>query len=294
MKGMNLKGLGVALITPFQSNGKVDENALLQLADYQLQNGVDYLVALGTTAETPTLSFDEQKKILQLLTDKVNHQIPVVWGLGGNNTAALVQGLQTADFSGIDAVLSVVPYYNKPSQEGIYQHYKQLAEASPVPIVLYNVPGRTGVNMCAETSLRLAQDFNNIIAIKEASGNREQIKTIINHQPANFQVISGDDGLTIELMQAGAVGVISVLGNAFPKEFGQIVHLCLKGDYQTAAALEKPFADLLRLLFVEGSPAGIKNILHQMGRIENRLRLPLTPVSPATHDKIAEALRANL
>ncbi|KAA6301575.1 MAG: 4-hydroxy-tetrahydrodipicolinate synthase [Candidatus Ordinivivax streblomastigis] len=291
---MNLKGLGVALITPFQSNGKVDENALLQLADYQLQSGVDYLVALGTTAETPTLSFDEQKKILQLLTAKVNHQIPVVWGLGGNNTAALVQGLQTADFSGIDAVLSVVPYYNKPSQEGIYQHYKQLAEASPVPIVLYNVPGRTGVNLCAETTLRLAQDFNNIIAIKEASGNREQIKTIINHQPANFQVISGDDGLTIELMQAGAVGVISVLGNAFPKEFGQIVHLCLEGDYQTAAALEKPFADLLRLLFVEGSPAGIKNILHQMGRIENTLRLPLTPVSPAIHDKIAEALRAYL
>ena len=230
MPRLNLKGVGVALITPFKSDESVDYDALSRLVDYQLQNGIDYIVALGTTAETPTLTEEEKRKIVELIVDRVNGQIPIILGVGGNNTRAIVETLSKNNFRGIDAILSVTPYYNKPSQEGIYQHYKAIAETSPLPIILYNVPGRTGVNMLAETTLRIANDFKNVIAIKEASGDITQMDGIIKQKPENFDVISGDDGVTFPLITLGAIGVISVIGNAFPKEFSRMVRLALDGD----------------------------------------------------------------
>ena len=288
---INLKGLGVALITPFQTNGEVDYPALSRMVDYQLQNGTDYLVVLGTTAEAATLTISEQKEITRFVVNKVKKQIPIVLGISGNNTSALIERLKTEDTEGIDAILSVVPYYIKPPQEGIYQHYKAVAQASPLPVVLYNVPGRTGVNMTAETTLRLARDFDNVIAVKEASGNMAQIGEIIKYKPTNFQVISGDDGITLPLISIGVEGVISVTGNAFPKEFGQMVHLALSGDYANALNLHLNFLELFELLFTDGSPAGVKSILNMMGYIENVLRLPLLPVRIATYEKIRTVLQ---
>jgi 4-hydroxy-tetrahydrodipicolinate synthase len=288
---MNLKGMGVALITPFTSEGNVDYTALLRLVDYQLQNGADYLVILGTTAETPTLTPEEQNEIVRQVVSKVNGQIPIILGAGGNNTRSIVQKLQSEVLTGIDAILSVVPYYSKPTQEGIYQHYKCIAEATSLPVILYNVPGRTGVNMTAETTLRLAHDFANVIAVKEASGDMKQIGCIIKHKPADFQIISGDDGITFPLITLGAVGVISVIGNAFPKEFGRMVHSALTGDYTPAAAIHHRFTELFELLFADGSPAGVKSMLHLMGTIENELRLPLIPTQKATYTKIQKALQ---
>jgi 4-hydroxy-tetrahydrodipicolinate synthase len=288
---INLKGMGVALITPFKSDGNVDYNALSRVIDYQLQNGTDYLVVLGTTAETPTLTVDEQQEIVRLAINKVKRQIPIVLGVGGNNTRAVVEKLQKDDFSGIDAILSVVPYYNKPSQEGIYQHYKHITEATSLPVILYNVPGRTGVNMAAETTLRLAREFDNVVAVKEASGNMSQIGSIIKNKPADFQVISGDDGITFPLITFGAVGVISVIGNAFPKEFSRMVRLALSGDYANALSIHHNFTELFELLFVDGNPAGVKSMLNMMGYIENELRLPLIPTRITTYEKIREILR---
>ena len=214
-----LKGMGVALITPFKEDESVDYDALMRMVDYLLQNNADFLCVLGTTAETPTLTEEEKKTIKKMVIDRVNGRIPILLGVGGNNTRAIVETLKNDDFTGVDAILSVVPYYNKPSQEGIYQHYKAIAEATELPIVLYNVPGRTGVNMTAETTLRIARDFKNVVAIKEASGNITQMDDIIKNKPENFNVISGDDGITFPLITLGAVGVISVIGNAFPREF---------------------------------------------------------------------------
>ena len=291
MGRINLKGMGVALITPFKKDGNVDYTALSRVVDYQLQNGTDYLVVLGTTAETPTLTPEEQKEVIQLVITKVGGQIPIVLGVGGNNTHAIVQKLKSDNFSGIDAILSVVPYYNKPSQEGIYQHYKYIAEASPLPVVLYNVPGRTGVNMLAETTLRLAHEFDNLVAIKEASGDMTQIGKIIKHKPEDFLVISGDDGITFPLITFGAVGVISVIGNAFPKEFSRMVRLALAGDYANALTIHHSFTELFDLLFVDGNPAGVKSMLNMMGFIENELRLPLIPTRITTYEKIRDILR---
>lgn len=291
MKQINLKGMGVALITPFKANGDVDYLALSRLIDYQLQNDTDYLVVLGTTAEIPTLTVDEQKAIVQLIVQKVKGQIPLVLGLGGNNTGAIVSKLKSDDFSGIDAILSVVPYYNKPSQEGIYQHYKHIAQATSLPLVLYNVPGRTGVNMTAGTTLRLAHELNNIVAIKEASGNMTQIGDIIKSKPYNFQVISGDDGITFPLITFGAVGVISVIGNAFPKEFSRMVRLALSGDYANALTIHHSFTELFELLCIDGNPAGVKSMLSMMGYIENELRLPLVPTRITTYEKIRKVLQ---
>ncbi|MDL2241376.1 4-hydroxy-tetrahydrodipicolinate synthase [Bacteroidales bacterium OttesenSCG-928-L03] len=291
MATINLKGMGVALVTPFKTNGEVDYTALARVVDYQLQNGTDYLVVLGTTAETPTLTADEKKEIIQLVVSKVNGQIPIVLGVGGNNTQAVVDSLKNDDFTGIDAILSVVPYYNKPSQEGMYQHYKHIAQATNLPIVLYNVPGRTGVNMSAQTTLRLAKDFDNIVAIKEASGNMTQIGDIIKYKPRDFQVISGDDGITFPLITFGAVGVISVIGNAFPKEFSRMVRLALEGDYANALTIHQSFTELFELLFVDGNPAGVKSMLSMMGYIENELRLPLIPTQITTYEKIRQVLQ---
>ena len=205
------RGMGVALITPFKEDGSVDYAALMRLVDYLIQNGADFLCVLGTTAETPTLTTDEKNTIKKMVVERVNGRIPILLGCGGNNTQAIIDSLKNDDFTGVDAILSVVPYYNKPSQEGIYQHYKAIATATELPIVLYNVPGRTGVNMTAETTLRIARDFPNVIAIKEASGNITQMDDIIKNKPENFDVISGDDGITFPLITLGAVGVISVI-----------------------------------------------------------------------------------
>ncbi len=283
--------MGVALITPFNEDDSVDYTALSRLVDYQLQNGTDYLVVLGTTAETPTLRDEEKQKIVQLVVSKVNGRIPLVLGVGGNNTLALVEYLKTEKFDGIDAILSVVPYYSKPSQEGIYQHYKAVAEATTLPVILYNVPGRTGVNMSAETTLRVARDFANVVAIKEASGNITQMDDIIKNKPKNFEVISGDDGITFPLITLGAIGVISVIGNAFPKEFSRMVRLALNGDFSNALAIHHNFTELFELLFVDGNPAGVKSMLNMMGYIDNKLRLPLVPTRITTYEKIRNILR---
>lgn len=282
--------MGVALITPFKEDESVDYEALGRLVDYQLQNGTDYLVVLGTTAETPTLTEEEKKNIVDLVVTKVSGRIPIVLGLGGNCTRSIVEKLKNDNFDGIDAILSVVPYYNKPSQEGIYQHYKAIAEATTLPIVLYNVPGRTGVNMTAETTLRIAREFKNVIAVKEASGNITQMDDIIKNKPANFSVISGDDGITFPLITLGAVGVISVIGNAFPREFSRMVRLALAGDYNSARTIHHSFTELFNLLFVDGNPAGAKSMLNAMGFIENKLRLPLVPTRITTFEKIRDVL----
>ena len=283
--------MGVALITPFNEDGTIDFPALARLIEYQIQNGIDYLVALGTTAETPTLTEDEKARVRAFIIEKVNGRVPIVLGLGGNNTNAIVENLKTQNFDGIDAILSVVPYYNKPSQEGIYQHYKAIASATKLPVILYNVPGRTGVNMTAETTLRLARDFDNIVAIKEASGNITQMDDIIKNKPSDFMVISGDDGITFPLITLGAVGVISVLGNAFPREFSRMVRLALNGDYASALTIHHRFTELFSLLFVDGNPAGVKCLLHAMGYIQNQLRLPLVPTRITTYEKIRDVLQ---
>ena len=285
------KGLGVALITPFTKTGEVDYTALRRLLDYQISNGVDFLCILATTGETPCLTVEEKQKIKDIVVEKVAGRIPILMGYGGNNTSAVVHALKTEDFSGVDGVLSVCPYYNKPSQEGLYQHFKTIAEATPLPVVLYNVPGRVGVNMTAHTTLRLARDCENIVAIKEASGNFTQIDDIIKNKPENFDVISGDDGITFPLITLGAVGVISVIGNALPKEFSRMVRLALNGDYSPALHIHHKFTELFKLLFVDGNPAGVKAMLNAMGLIENELRLPLVPARITTMGEISAIIK---
>ena len=288
------KGLGIALVTPFTKEGQVDFTALRRLLDYQLSNGIDFICLLGTTAETPTLSAEERQQVKDLVVEKVNGQVPILMGCGGNNTAAVVEQIKTGDFSGIEGILSVCPYYNKPSQEGLYQHFKAISAAAAtrnLSVVLYNVPGRVGVNMAAETTLRLANECDNIVAIKEASGNFTQIDDIIKNKPANFDVISGDDGITFPLITLGAVGVISVIGNALPKEFSRMVRLALNGDYQNALTIHHKFTELFKLLFVDGNPAGVKAMLNSMGLIENELRLPLVPSRISTMEKISAIVK---
>ncbi len=278
--------MGVALITPFKNDESIDFDALARIVELQIKNGTDYLVVCGTTAETPTLTEQEKEDITRFVIQSAAGRLPIVLGVGGNNTKAVVEKLTTYDFSGIDAILSVTPYYNKPSQEGLYQHYAAIATASPLPVILYNVPGRTGVNMLASTTLRLANEFSNICAIKEASGNFTQIDDIIKNKPKEFMVISGDDGITFPLITLGAVGVISVIGNAFPKEFSRMVRLALQGDYASSRQIHHHFTELIELLFVEGNPAGVKSMLAVMGFIENKLRLPLVPNTIKTYEKI--------
>ena len=282
--------MGVALVTPFNEDGSVDYQALTRLVEYQIQNGVDFLCVLGTTAETPTLTGEEKSKIKKLVIERVNGRVPILLGVGTNSTQAVIDTLQNDDMTGVDAVLVVVPYYNKPSQEGIYQHYKAIANSTRLPIVLYNVPGRTGVNMTAETTLRLARDFDNIVAIKEASGNITQMDDIIKNKPEDFDVISGDDGITFPLITLGAVGVISVIGNAFPREFSRMTRLALAGDYQNALTIHHKFTELFKLLFVDGNPAGVKAMLSMMGMIKNRLRLPLVPTRITTYEQMRHIL----
>ena len=285
------KGLGVALVTPFTTTGEVDYDSLRRLLDYQLSNGVDFLCVLGTTAETPCLTAEEKRRVREMVVEKVRGSIPILLGCGGNNTAAIVEELQTGDFTGIDGILSVCPYYNKPSQEGIYRHFNAIAQATNMPVVLYNVPGRVGVNMTAETTLRLARECENVVAVKEASGNFSQIDDIIKNKPKDFDVLSGDDGITFPLMTLGAKGVISVIGNALPKEFGRMVRLAARGEFSTALQIHHKFAELFKLLFVDGNPAGVKAMLNNMGLIENELRLPLVPAKITTMSEIAAIIK---
>ena len=285
------KGLGIALITPFLEDGSVDYKSLIRLVEYQLNNGADFFCILATTGETPTLTAEEKQKIKDLIVDLVGGRVPILVGCGGNNTAAIVKELQTGDFRGVDGILSVCPYYNKPSQEGLYQHFKTIAAATKLPVVLYNVPGRTGVNLSAATTVRLAHDCDNIVAIKEASGNLEQVDEIIKNKPRNFDVISGDDALTFPMISCGAVGVISVIGNALPREFSKMIRLQMKGEYDGARKIHHRFIDLFSLLFVDGNPAGVKAMLHEMGYIENVLRLPLVPTRISTLQRMSEIMR---
>lgn len=272
-----LMGMGVALVTPFKTDYSIDYEALEKLVEFQIEGGVDYFVVLGTTGETPTLSDEEKKNVIKTVLRVNNGRKPIVLGIGGNNTMGVVEQIRNTDFEGIDAILSVAPYYNKPSQAGIYQHYKAIAESTTMPIILYNVPGRTGVNITAETTIRLSKDFPNIVAIKEASGNFRQIDEIIKNKRQDFMVISGDDGITFPLIALGAVGVISVVGNAFPKEFGKMVRLALQGDLSGARDIHYRFVEMIEVLFADGNPAGVKSVLSYMGKIENILRLPLVP-----------------
>ena len=284
------KGLGIALITPFTADGAVDYAALKRLVRFQLDNGADFLCILATTGETPTLTAEEKTNIKNLVIELVNGQVPILMGCGGNNTAAVVEELRTADWHGIDGVLSVCPYYNKPSQEGLYQHFKAIASATSLPVVLYNVPGRTGINMKAETTVRLARDCQNIVAIKEASGSLEQVDEILKNAPKDFAVISGDDALTYPMVACGAVGVISVIGNALPREFSKMLRLEFNNEFAAARKIHHKFTDLFSLLFVDGNPAGVKAMLSEMGFIENVLRLPLVPTRITTKQRISEIL----
>ena len=288
------KGMGIALITPFTNDGCVDFTALRRVLDYQLSNGTDFLCILATTAETPTLSAEERQQVKDIVIEKAKGKVPILMGCGGNNTAAVVEQIATGDFDGIDGILSVCPYYNKPSQEGLFQHFKAIAEAAAqrhLSVVLYNVPGRVGVNMTAETTLRLANACENIVAIKEASGNFTQIEDIIKNKPAHFDVISGDDGITFPLITLGASGVISVIGNALPKEFSRMVRLAQAGDYKGALTIHHKFSELFKLLFVDGNPAGVKAMLSSMGLIQNVLRLPLVPSRISTFEKISAIIK---
>ena len=285
------RGLGIALVTPFRHDGSIDFDALNRLVEYQIRGGADFLCIMGTTAETPTLTKQEKQQLKEHLVERVAGRVPLLMGCGGNSTAAVVREIQQTDWSGIDGILSVCPYYNKPSQEGLYQHYKAIAEASPLSVVLYNVPGRTGVNMTAETTLRLATDFENVVAVKEASGNITQMDDIIKNKPAHFDVISGDDGITFPLITLGAVGVISVIGNALPAEMSRMVRLALRGEYDSARNIHHKFTELFKLLFVDGNPAGVKAMLSEMGMIGNYLRLPLVPTRLTTMQQISEIVR---
>ena len=291
MKTHKLSGVGAAMITPFKSDLSIDWNALGRLIDYVIDGGVDYIVALGTTAETPTLNAEEKNEILRFTREKIAGRVPLVAGAGGNNTAALIEHIQTMDLEGIEALLSVTPYYNKPSQEGLYQHYKAVAEASPLPIILYNVPGRTGVNMTAETTCRLAADCPNIIAVKEASGKIDQIEQIIKNAPKEFIILSGDDDMAIDVIRKGGDGVISVAVDAFPKHFSNAIYLARQGLFERAEEAYAPLHEAVCALFEQGNPVGVKAALSIMGHIENELRLPLVPATELLMKKLEKLIR---
>ncbi|MEZ4756435.1 MAG: 4-hydroxy-tetrahydrodipicolinate synthase [Flavobacteriales bacterium] len=286
----SFRGLGVALVTPFRPNGQIDFAGLEKLIEHQIAGGVDYVVSMGTTGESVTLTKAEKKELLAQTIGFVRNRVPVVLGVGGNNTAEVIESLNAFDMDGVDAILSVSPYYNKPTQEGIYQHYKAIAQVALRPIILYNVPGRTGSNMSADTTLRLAKDFRNIIAIKEASANLDQMGRILKHKPKDFMLISGDDALTLPILAMGGVGVISVVGNALPREFSTLVNAALKGDLDTARREHLRLIDVIELLFVEGNPGGIKEALKILGICGNPVRLPLVNVSEATAKRLYQAL----
>ena len=286
-----LKGTGVALVTPFTKNSTVDYNAFGKLIDFIINDGVNYVVVLGTTGETPTLAFQEKIDIIHYTYEKVAGRVPVVVGVGGNNTQAVINDVESYPLQKATAILSASPYYNKPTQQGIYEHYKLIAEASPKPVIIYNVPARTGSNIAADTTIRLAKEIKNIAGIKEASGNMVQCMHVLQHRPEAFLVTSGEDHLTLPLMACGMDGVISVAANCFPKVFSQMVNLCLQGKFDTAQTLHYKMLQGFDLLFAENNPAGVKAFLTELGIIENYLRLPLLPVSKALYNQVKEYLK---
>ncbi len=286
-----LKGTGVALVTPFQANGDIDFDALTKVINFVIDGGVEYIICLGTTGETPTLDKYEKTDIIKFTYHIVNNRVPVVVGIGGNDTKELLQDLETFPLDRAIAILSTSPYYSKPSQEGLFQHYKTLAQASPKPVILYNVPGRTGRNLNAGTTIRLAREVENIIGIKEASGDMGQCMQILRDSPDDFLVVSGDDALALPQIACGMDGVISVAANSYPRRFSEMVHLCLNGDFAKAKILNDKLIDAYELMFVENNPAGVKAFMYEMGLIENHLRLPLTPLSDGLHNHIKSYLR---
>jgi 4-hydroxy-tetrahydrodipicolinate synthase len=291
MKTEKLKGTGVAIVTPFTTHGDIDFVSLERLLEHLIKGGVEYLVVQGTTGESVTMTDQERMVLFSFVREKVDGRVGLVAGVGGNDTMKTAKQMKAFDLEGYQTILSVTPYYNKPTQEGLYRHFAYLAEHSPLPIILYNVPGRTSVNLLPETTLRLANEFSNIIGVKEASGNVEQIMQIIMHQPVGFLVISGDDNLTMPLVAAGAVGVISVVANVFPKQYSDMVRAALAGDLGRARKLHYSLMDLTNLLFAEGNPAGAKAALQLLGICEGTVRLPLVEASEALVNKIAERIK---
>lgn len=282
----NFKGTGVAIVTPFDKSGEIDLNSFENIINHLVNGGIDYIVVLGTTGESPTISKSEKNALVDNAVRVIHGRIPLVVGIGGNNTGDVVHSIQETRLDGADAILSVCPYYSKPQQEGIYQHFKKIAEASPVPVILYTVPGRTGSNISAATTVRLANDFENIVGIKEASGNFDQIFQVIRNRPDDFLVISGDDALTLPLIAAGADGVISVTANAYPRRFSDMVRFGLAGNILSARILHYELIDLTNALFADGSPSGIKAALEIKKLCQNYVRLPLVPVNSQVYDQI--------
>lgn len=282
------KGVGVALVTPFQADGSIDFSSLEKLVNHQINNGTDYLVVQGTTGESATLTSDEKKAVLDFIVEINNKRLPIVLGIGGNNTSAVVDTLKNTDLSKVDGILSVSPYYNKPSQEGIYQHYKAVSAATEKPIILYNVPGRTMSNVLPQTTLRLANECQNIVAVKEASGNLEQIMEIIQNKPEGFLVLSGDDALTLPHIAIGGDGVISVVANAFPKRFSNMVHAALDNNMDEARKYHYQLIKIIQQLFADGNPGGVKHVLQLLGITKEHLRLPLVPVNDNVKKRLYE------
>lgn len=290
MMRKRLTGMGVALVTPFTQSGEVDYEALDNLVQSQLDGGTDFLCVCGTTAETPTLTLEEKRNIRKRIIERVAGRLPILLGMGGNCTHSLVQEIKNEDLTGVDAILTVAPYYNKPNQEGLYRHYKAVADATTLPVYLYNVPGRTGVNLLPDTVLRIAHDCSNVVGVKEASGNLTQIKEIIERAPEGFDVLSGDDGLICDIMQLGGVGAITVFGNAYPEPFTRMTHLAAEGKDEEARKLDAAFAEVCTLLFADGNPAGVKSLLAHQNKMGNNLRLPLAPARAEVDEAMRKAM----
>ena len=284
------KGTGVAIVTPFKNDSSIDFAALGRVINHVISGGVNYIVAIGTTGESVTLSREEKKAIISYVVESVDNRVPIVYGIGGNNTQEVINSIRHADLEGVDGILSVAPYYNKPTQRGLFQHFKEIATCSSLPVIIYNVPGRTSCNISAETCLELAHSCDNIVAVKEASGDLTQIMKIVKGKPENFSVISGDDMMTIPVIASGGSGVISVLANAFPSQCTEMVNLALKNNFKSSREIQFRFIEMIELLFVEGNPAGVKDILSIMNLCHNNVRLPLVPVSRPIHSRIQKAI----
>jgi 4-hydroxy-tetrahydrodipicolinate synthase len=284
-------GTGIAIVTPFHEDGKIDWKSFSKLIQFWIEGQVEYLVVLGTTGESATIHGDEKQEVFSFVKNEVAGRLPLVAGIGGNDTHEIADGFKKFDLSGYDAILSVSPYYNKPNQEGLFQHYKVLNEVTPLPIIMYNVPSRTGMNVSADTQLRIAHECKNIFATKEASGNFEQINQVIKYKPADFMVISGDDPITLPMIAAGAEGLISVVANAYPLHYSNMVRFCLQGNYEQARILHYNYTDIITSMFAEGSPSGVKAYLSEMGLCKNTFRLPVWRVSDKHHQKIRELMK---
>jgi 4-hydroxy-tetrahydrodipicolinate synthase len=285
-------GTGIAIVTPFDANGKIDRDSFRKLIEFWITGKVEYLVVLGTTGESATIHGEEKQQVFSFVNEIVGGRLPLVAGIGGNDTAEVIEGFKKFDLKGYDAILSVAPYYNKPSQEGLFQHYKALDAATPLPVIIYNVPTRTGQNVTADTQLRIAHECKNIFATKEASGNFEQVNQIIKYKPADFMVISGDDPITLPMIACGAEGLISVVANAYPKDYSEMVRLCLAGKFTEAQKLHYKYTEIISSMFAEGNPGGVKAYLSEMGLCKNTFRLPVWPVSAAHHARIKELMKA--